>query len=628
MVHFLRRKRFLEQQLFLAFLGVGLIVVLVAGLGWVGNSQLAGHIATLQGQVFQNTIALADIDRGRLRIHGAERTLTNPFLEANIKKPAEETIATAWQDIDKGLSSYQFSSNTTEKKYFEDLKKAIEQWQNGHRALMQAAATFRQDELLLTPELLRQVLQVEKASAKQPTARQFTGQSTGQPGQPGQLTAVTENSSQHLALERTLEQLQRMRDLNTLRVQQAEPTYQAVNLALQVLWDYNQQAVAQVKVSAEQAVDRTRLGVLLGLILGPLTALLAGLYFTRAIIKPLGKKITRVVDIARRIAAGDLTEQSAMLESARSSGHNNTDEVSQLFGAFGQMNHDLGLLIRQVQGTSLQMNTAVHQISSSGRELEATFSEQVASTNQVAVTAREIAVRSDHLRQSIVEVTQKSQETAMTAGSSQKDLSVMEATMRQLMTATGSISNRLGIISEKANNINSVITTITKVADQTNLLSLNAAIEAEKAGEYGRGFAVVSREIRRLADQTAVATLDIEHMVKEMQSAVATGVMEMDQFTREVTTSVESIKNIGSQMADTIRQVKNLSPQFHKVSQGMEEQALGAQQISEAMTQLNEASLQTADALQEINQVLDSLNQSAQQLRQQISRFKVTPDER
>ena len=81
--------------------------------------------------------------------------------------------------------------------------------------------------------------------------------------------------------------------------------------------------------------------------------------------------------------------------------------------------------------------------------------------------------------------------------------------MRQLAEATTSISAKLGIISEKANNINSIVTTITKVADQTNLLSLNAAIEAEKAREYGLGFAVVAREIRRLADQTASAALGV-----------------------------------------------------------------------------------------------------------------------
>ena len=93
---------------------------------------------------------------------------------------------------------------------------------------------------------------------------------------------------------------------------------------------------------------------------------------------------------------------------------------------------------------------------------------------------------------------------------------------------------KLAVLNEKASNINQVVTTITKVADQTNLLSLNAAIEAEKAGEHGRGFAVVATEIRRLADQTAIASYDIEQLVKEMQSAVSAGVMGMDKFSEEV----------------------------------------------------------------------------------------------
>src|SRR5258708_22470883 len=110
------------------------------------------------------------------------------------------------------------------------------------------------------------------------------------------------------------------------------------------------------------------------------------------------------------------------------------------------------------------------------------------------------------------------------------------------MEASGSITAKLAVLSEKTTNINSVVTTITKVADQTNLLSLNAAIEAEKAGEYGLGFAVVAMEIRRLADQTAVATYDIEKMVKEMQSAVAAGGVGVDKFFQEMVRRLQGVR--------------------------------------------------------------------------------------
>ena len=105
-------------------------------------------------------------------------------------------------------------------------------------------------------------------------------------------------------------------------------------------------------------------------------------------------------------------------------------------------------------------------------------------------------------------------------------------------TLTASISAALSTIREKADNINMVVTTITKVADQTNLLSINAAIEAEKAGESGRGFLVVALRFAALADQTAVATLDIENIVRLMQDAVAAGVMQMDKSATRSSTSV------------------------------------------------------------------------------------------
>ncbi len=128
-----------------------------------------------------------------------------------------------------------------------------------------------------------------------------------------------------------------------------------------------------------------------------------------------------------------------------------------------------------------------------------------------------------------------------------------------------------------------MVTTITKVADQTNLLSINAAIEAEKAGEYGRGFLVVAREIRRLADQTAVATLDIETMVRQMQDAVGAGVMQMDKFADEVRSGVAQVTKINQMTWEIITEVQSLSSRFQLVNEGMRNQSTGAQQINDAM---------------------------------------------
>ena len=195
--------------------------------------------------------------------------------------------------------------------------------------------------------------------------------------------------------------------------------------------------------------------------------------------------------------------------------------------------------------------------------------------------------------------------------------------MHNVMDAAGSINAKLAVLNEKAGNINQVVTTITKVADQTNLLSLNAAIEAEKAGEYGRGFSVVATEIRRLADQTAVATYDIEQMVKEIQSAVSAGVMGMDKFSEEVRRGMHEVQQVSGQLSQIIQQVQALAPRVESVNEGMQAQSSGAEQITQALTQLTEAAQQTVESLRQSSQAIDGLNQVSSALRNGVSRFKL-----
>ncbi|MGG6263797.1 HAMP domain-containing methyl-accepting chemotaxis protein [Leptolyngbya sp. AN03gr2] len=279
-------------------------------------------------------------------------------------------------------------------------------------------------------------------------------------------------------------------------------------------------------------------------------------------------------------------------------------------------------LIRRLQQSVVQITTSATQIAASGKELEATVAEQLASTNEVTATAQTIASTSRQLVRTMEQVAEMAQTTAVSANDSQDELVEMEDVMRHLTDATAAISSKLGVMNAKANNINNVVVTITKVADQTSLLSLNAAIEAEKAGEYGAGFAVVAREIRRLANQTAVATLEIEQIVKDMQSAVSVGVMEMDKFNKSVGDSADRVSKIGDQVAKVIQQVQSLPPRFEQVSHNMEAQSESASQISEAMEQLSQASHQTVDALRETNSALDQLDDAAQGLRREIARAR------
>jgi methyl-accepting chemotaxis protein WspA len=345
-------------------------------------------------------------------------------------------------------------------------------------------------------------------------------------------------------------------------------------------------------------------------IVGIIINLILGFLITRNITRSL----SQAVEIAEEVSAGNLTTRVEVVSD---------DEIGQLLAALKTMTENLNSLISKVQQSGIQITSSTTQMAASRKQLESTLSQQIASTNQVTATAQDIANTSGELVKTMEQVAELAHSTANAANQGQNDLVQMEKTMRQLLDATTSIASKLGIMSEKAHNINSVVLTITKVADQTNLLSLNAAIEAEKAGEYGAGFAVVAREIRRLADQTAVATLEIEQMVKEMQSAVSTGVMEMDKFNKEVTSTVADVGGISRQIAQVIEQVQSITPRFELVSKRMEEQSHSARHIREAMEQLSEGSEHTAYSLHDTNHVLEQLDNASQILQSEISVFKV-----
>jgi len=344
-------------------------------------------------------------------------------------------------------------------------------------------------------------------------------------------------------------------------------------------------------------------------------ALSMGLVFW--VLQSTTNPLSRLLEMARRLGSGDLSHR---LDLQRQ------DEFGDLARGFNRMSDELVALVGQVQTSGIQVNTSATEIASTAREQQATASEIAATTAEIGATSKEISATARELSKTIGEVAVFAEQSAALAGEGQTGLTHMEETMRNVMDAAKSINAKLAVLSEKAANINEVVITITKVADQTNLLSLNAAIEAEKAGEYGRGFSVVAVEIRRLADQTAVATFDIEQMVKEIQSAVSAGVMGMDKFSEEVRRGVQEIQQVSSQLTQIIQQVQALAPRVEAVNEGMQAQSAGAEQITQSLAQLSEAAQQTVDSLRQSGAAIDGLNHVSNLLRAGVAKFKLVTE--
>lgn len=334
--------------------------------------------------------------------------------------------------------------------------------------------------------------------------------------------------------------------------------------------------------------------------------------FQRAITQPLGQ----IVAATEVMSRGDFTHRMAL---------ERRDEFGVLGERFNRMADDLTTLITGVQQSSVLMASAINEVAATAKEQETTANEIAATTTEIGATAREISATSKDLAHTVAGVNEGAQQAVTLADQGREGLGRMNETMRRVAEAAGGINARLAVLNEKAAAIGSVVTTIAKVADQTNLLSLNAAIEAEKAGEHGRGFAVVATEIRRLADQTAVATVDIAQLVKEIQGAVTAGVMGMDRFSEEVRQGVGSVDQVGGQLAQVIGHVQSITPRISAVSEGMQAQSTSAGQISEALGQLGEAVRQTAESLRVSNETINRLEEIGRGLRSGIGRFKLRP---
>ncbi|MHB8900003.1 MAG: methyl-accepting chemotaxis protein [Thermoguttaceae bacterium] len=333
---------------------------------------------------------------------------------------------------------------------------------------------------------------------------------------------------------------------------------------------------------------------------------------TRSVTQSTGKLISRVHEMAS--GAGDLTARMEI---------DAKDELAELAAGINAMIGKIQTVVQRVREGSVQLLSTSSEIAATAKQQEGTVQGLSSATAEIAASVREISATTESLAETMEELNSRANQASSLAAAGREGLGGIEATMKQLMESTGSISAKLGIIRDKSESINTVVTTITKVADQTNLLSINAAIEAEKAGEYGRGFLVVAREIRRLADQTAVATLDIENMVHLMQDAVSAGVMQMDKFGGEFRSGVEHVEKVNSQTGRIIEEVEGLTNRFQSVNEGMRSQSVAARQISEAMVPVANGTRETQVSLEEFIKATAYLRQSVEMLNQEIARFTV-----
>ncbi|WP_425054964.1 methyl-accepting chemotaxis protein [Pseudomonas abyssi] len=372
----------------------------------------------------------------------------------------------------------------------------------------------------------------------------------------------------------------------------------------------NRQADAEeVETAADVSASHARLATVL--IIGAVVCILMIVFFPGMITNPLRELLQRIRDIAD--GEGDLTQRVAV--------HSN-DELGELSRAVNAFLEQLQTLIRQVAESTLQVASAAEEMSAIASGQEKLVNEQYMAVDQVSTAATEMSA-------AIHEVADNAHSTADAAREADRQghaaSDVVSATMNDLRRLAADVEEAAGVINnleQDTDKIGGVLSVIEGIAEQTNLLALNAAIEAARAGEQGRGFAVVADEVRALAARTQDSTRDIQQMIQKLQSGTGQAVAVMQRGAELAGQSVEKAGATETSLNETSASVMRINDMAAQIAAACEEQSQTTEDIARNISGIRDLSNQAAQSSQESRDASNALARLASTLQQQVGRFK------
>ena len=347
------------------------------------------------------------------------------------------------------------------------------------------------------------------------------------------------------------------------------------------------------------------------LVILALSILLAWLV-SRTVTGPIKAVVDTIRDIAQ--GEGDLTRRLPIL------GKNEIGELSEWFNTFISKLHGI---INQVSGSSMQLASSSLQLQQTTREMTdsiAQLSSQSTSLatagEEMSATSGDIASNCHHAATNAGGATQKASQGATVVGQS---IAVMTSIAERVQNAASTVG-ALGVRSEQ---IGAIIGTIEDIADQTNLLALNAAIEAARAGEQGRGFAVVADEVRALAERTTRATKEIGEMIKAIQKETKAAVTSMEQSVTQVEQGTSHASESGRSLQEILDIINDVTEQISQIATAAEEQTATTREISSNVLNLNDLAQQNDHALRETAIAANDVSRQAEELRELVGQFRL-----
>jgi len=400
----------------------------------------------------------------------------------------------------------------------------------------------------------------------------------------------------------------RYQEANEILLTKINPLYVEMQASGEALVKELENGAATSFADAEARYSRIRNLTIGSLALALLAILGGGIWLISAILKPIRQAVVHF----ERIAEGDLTDEIDITH---------RDEAGILLCNLATMQGTLKAMLDEIR-------TASRTIDARSKQLEAQMARVAEQSEQQQASVEGVASATEEFSQSVQEVAANAQETASAARESQEQVNISNVNINQSMAATNRVvdavtsSNRtIDQLNQSIAKIGDITGVIADIASQTNLLALNAAIEAARAGEQGRGFAVVADEVRKLAERTTTSTADINATVSEIQSVTAQAVASMDLAAHEVETGIGKLRESVAGLEGITHSSSQVSLMAGQISDAARQQGVASEEVAGSMQQITDLIEQNTVSAKAAKQAADELLDTARQLDSLIGGF-------
>ena len=369
--------------------------------------------------------------------------------------------------------------------------------------------------------------------------------------------------------------------------------------------------IAKQERENAQSIYDSSLGLLLTLGVGALIIMTAsGIFVGRSISKPLDE----LRSLIQRVDANqDLTVKISI---------NQKDEIGEVADAFQRMINRFNKILGDVRDTSFQIQDYANSLSNNTEITREGVKVQTRETDQVATASTEMT-------HAIEEVSRNASQAAEAANDANRETIDGNAVLDQTISSINSLADRINASSEVINRvetdssaIGTVLDVIRGIAEQTNLLALNAAIEAARAGEQGRGFAVVADEVRSLAQRTAESTQEIQEMIERLQSGAQEAVKSMSEGNEEMGRTLERAAKAGESLSAIAKAVELINEMNTQIANATDEQKTVSQEISHNVVNISDVAKSSEHSVGEIDQASSQLKEVSNRLADMVNEFK------